>query len=216
MSHQAEAIAAIQAGDIEALRRLLAEDQSLAAARDASGVSAIMQALYRRRQDMVEELLAAGAKLDFFEAASLGRGERVRELLENDRWLVIGWSADGFTALHFACFFSEEEMAKLLLASGAEVNAVARNAMKVRPLHSAAASRNVTLVRILLEHGASPNVSQQGGWTPLHSAAQHGDEAMIEQLMKHGAQLSAKSDDGSTAADIARKNGFAKIAERLG
>ena len=72
-------------------------------------------------------------------------------------------------------------------------------------MHSAAAARHFPIVTILLAHGASPNVNQQGGWTPLHSAAQHGDRAMAELLLKHGADRNATSDDGTTARRLPQK-----------
>ena len=58
--------------------------------------------------------------------------------------------------------------------------AVANNPMQVTPLHSAAAARNLAIVRALLEHGAPVNARQQKGWTALHAAAQHGDKPMVE------------------------------------
>ncbi len=129
--------------------------------------------------------------------------------------LANAWSADGFTPLHFACFFAQQEMASFLLQHSADPNAVARNPMKVAPLHSATAARNLPIVTILLTHGASPDVQQQQGWTPLHSAAQHGDRAMAELLLKHGANRFVASDDGVTPAALATKNGHAEIAKLL-
>ncbi len=199
---------------MRALRILLTEDATRASARDEAGVSGIMQALYRGRQEMAELLVASAPALDIFEAASLGRAERVSALLE-DGSATASWSADGFTPLHFACFFGQEKIVEMLLDRGADPNPVARNPMKVTPLHSAAAARNLPIVTALLAHGALPNVRQHGGWTPLHSAAQHGDQAMVEALLKHGADRAAQSDDGATPADLARKSGHAEIAEAL-
>lgn len=215
VNNHPEVIAAIQAGDLESLRVLLAETPVRAWARDEAGVSAILHALYRRRADMVDLLLAARPELDIFEAASLGRVERAAELLQQEAKLANAWSADGFTPLHFACFFAQQEMASFLLQHSADPNAVARNPMKVAPLHSATAARNLPIVTILLTHGASPDVQQQQGWTPLHSAAQHGDRAMAELLLKHGANRFVASDDGVTPAALATKNGHAEIAKLL-
>src|SRR5215470_3358652 len=100
MSSSSEVIAAVQSGHVERLRALLASEPSLAAARDGSGISAIMQALYRRRKDIAELLLAAHPEPDIFEATAAGRNERVVELLSHDPALARSWSADGFTALH--------------------------------------------------------------------------------------------------------------------
>ena len=58
--HHPEVVAAIQVGDSESLRILLAEDSSRASARDEAGVSAILHALYRRRHDWWSLLLVAG------------------------------------------------------------------------------------------------------------------------------------------------------------
>ena len=114
------------------------------------------------------------------------------------------WSKDGFTGLHLAAFFGQEEAAELLLARGAEVNLVARNAnIHVTPLHSAAAGSHSGIVKLLLEHGADPNAAQDGGFTPLHSAANNDDRESAEALLEAGADPTLKTDDGRTPADLA-------------
>jgi ankyrin repeat protein len=94
MNSSPEVIAAVQSADAEKLRALLAAEPSLAVARDGSGVSAIMHALYRRRKDMVDLLLAARPELDIFEATAAGHSERVAELLHRDPTVARSWSAD--------------------------------------------------------------------------------------------------------------------------
>ncbi len=215
MDSKPPVIEAIEAGDLERLRALLAEDKSLARMRDAKGVSPVMHALYRHREDMLDLLLPAAPGLDIFEATSLGHVKRVAELLRVDPGLATNWSGDGFTALHFACFFSREEIALLLLQHGASVTAAARNPMKVTPLHSAAAAQDLSLVRALLEHGALPNARQQQGFTALHAAAQQGNQALAELLLQYGADRSLTNDDGITPAALAAKNGHAEIAALL-
>lgn len=210
-----DVIAAVEAGDAEQLRQLLSQDRALAAARDGSGVSALMHALYRQRKDMVDLLRAGHADLDVFEATSLGRSDLVEDRLTSNPRLANARSGDGFTALHFAAFFGEESAARVLLEHHADPGAVANNPMQVTPLHSAAAGRSLGVVRLLLEHGAPVNARQQQGWTALHAAAQHGDRVMVELLLKYGANPNAKNDDGLTPDQVAHEKGHIEIAERL-
>ena len=210
-----DVIAAIESGNANQLKELLATDRSLGAARDAGGVSALMQALYRQRKDMVEMLRMARPDLDIFEAASLGRPDLVEDMVMRNPRLANARSGDGFTPLHFAAFFGEESVARVLLEHHADAGAAANNPMQVMPLHSAAAARNLAIARALLEHGAPVNARQQKGWTALHAAAQHGDQPMVELLLKYGANPNAKNDEGRTPDEIADEKGHVDIAERL-
>jgi uncharacterized protein len=202
-------------GDADGLQRILDQDPGAAAARDAAGVSLVMQALYRGRRDLAETIAGKKKEFDIFEAASLGRLERLEECAR-DASLVSSRSKDGFTALHFACFFGQPEAARLLIENGAQVDALAANPMKVMPLHSAASARNLEAARLLLEHGAPANARQQGGWVPIHAAAQNGDRAMVELLLKHGADPNIANDEGKIPAMVAREKGHAEIAKMLG
>jgi uncharacterized protein len=210
-----DVMAAVQSGNVEQLKELLAQDRSLGAARDGSGVSALMHALYRQRKDIVDALRATGLEFDVFEAASMGRSDLVEEMVERDPRLANARSGDGFTPLHFAAFFGHESVARVLLEHHADAGAVANNPMKVMPLHSAAAGRNMAIVRALLEHGAPVNAKQERGYTALHEAAQQGNQMMVDLLLKYGANPNAKNDDGITADQLAQEKGHADIAERL-
>jgi ankyrin repeat protein len=201
-------------GDAEGLRRLLASDPAVAEARDPAGVSLLMQCLYRGRRDLAEAVAAKKKELDLFEAASLGRLERITECAQNVQ-AVNSFSSDGFTALHFACFFGQPEAARRLLELGAASDVVAANPMKLIPLHSAASARNLEAARVLLEHGAPVNARQQGGWAPIHAAAQNGDRAMVELLLQHGADPTLANDDGKTPTAVARDQGHAEVAALL-
>jgi ankyrin repeat protein len=155
-------------------------------------MSELLQAVYRGDQARADELLAANPELDVFEAAAVGRTDRLRELLDQDLALANAWGEDGFQPLGLASFFGHVEAARLLVVRGAEVNSASRNDMNVMPLHSAAATGDPTaryeLARLLLEHGADPNARQQDDYTPLMAADQHGDERLRDLLIEHGAE----------------------------
>lgn len=204
----------LQAGDADGLRQLLDHDPAASAARDATGVSLLMHSLYRGRLDLAELIASKKKALDIFEAASLGRLDRIKHCL-GDPSAINGRSRDGFTALHFACFFGQPEAARILIESGAPVDAVAANPTRVMPLHSAATARNLEAARLLLEHGAPVNARQQGGWVPIHAAAQNGDRAMMDLLLKHHADPKLANDDGKTPAMVAREKGHEELAALL-
>jgi ankyrin repeat protein len=190
-----------------------------------------MRSIYRGRRDLAELIASKKKALDIFEAASLGRLDRVQQCLRDasamnshaidsraiDSSSIDSRSKDGFTALHFACFFGQPQAARLLIETGAAVDAVAANPTQVMPLHSAASARNLEAARLLLEHGAPGmvNARQQGGWVPIHAAAQNGDRPMIELLLKHQADPKVANDDGKTPAMVAREKGHEEIAALL-
>src|SRR5258707_2245404 len=103
------------------------------------------------------------------EPSSPGSVNRLKQGLRDDASAINSHSKDGFTALHFACFFGQPEAARLLIESGAAVDAVAANPMRVMPLHSAASARNLEAARLLLDHVVPRmvNARQQGWCVPL-------------------------------------------------
>jgi uncharacterized protein len=207
--------ALLDAGDAAGLADLLHRRPDLAAARDGDGVSLVLQARYRGADEAVAAVLAAGAPLDAFDAAGVGKTERLASAVADDPQVVHARSADGFTALHLAAFFGHVDAARLLLDHGADPAAVADNPMRVQPLHSAVAGRHAELTAMLVESGAPVNVAQRGGWTPLHAAAQHGDEGLVDLLLAAGADPGALADDGRSPADMAEAAGHPALAARL-
>jgi len=205
----------LQAGDADGLRRILQQDPAHSEARDSAGVSLLMHSLYRGRRDLAELIASKKEALEIFEAAALGRLDRLKQCLRDAASAINSRSKDGFTALHFACFFGQPDAARLLLEHGAAVDAVAANPTQVMPLHSAASSRNLEAARLLLERGAPVNARQQAGWVPIHAAAQNGDRPMVELLLQHGADRKLVNDQGKTSAMVAGEKGHAEIATLL-
>ena len=169
-------------------------------------MSALLLAKYYGRDDLVETLLGHAADIDVFEAAALGRLDRVHELVDADPELARAYAPDGFHPLGLAAFFRHPDVVRFLLERGADVDAVARNArIKTTALQAAAASGDNESARLLLEAGADVNTTQPGGFTALHAAAAEGNTELMELLLGHGADASARTDDGKTAADLAPK-----------
>jgi ankyrin repeat protein len=97
-------------------------------------------------------------------------------------------SADGFTPLHLALFGGSEDAARLLIAGGADLEAVSTASFaQVRPLGTAVFVRSVPLATILLDAGADPSAPAEGGATPLDAAVQNGDQELIDLLTSRGA-----------------------------
>ncbi len=214
MDNSQRAFELLQIGDADALRQFLDQNPAASEAHDSAGITLLMHSVYRGRRDLAELIATKKKSLDIFEATSLGRLDRLKDSL-GDSAVGNTRSKDGFTALHFACFFGQPEAARVLIESGAAVDAVAANPTKVIPLHSAASSRNLEAARLLLDHGAPINARQQAGRVPIHAAAQNGDRAMVELLLKHGADPTLTNDQGKTPAMVAREKGHEEIAERL-
>lgn len=195
--------AAIHDNDQVRVEQFLAAQPELARARNQNGASALMQARYEGRRELVELLRSRAGELDVFEAATLGDLPRLRALLANDATLAKTFSGDGFTALHLATFFGQPEAAEELLRAGADPNAMATNPMKVAVINSAAASGRADLVKMLLLAGADPNARQMMGHTALHAAAAHDNVEMAQALLEAGADPALRNDEGQTASDKA-------------
>jgi ankyrin repeat protein len=92
---------------------------------------------------------------------------------------------DGMTPLHWAAHWNELELAKQLLAAGA--NAKATNRYGVTPLHEATLVADVPLMEALLKAGANPEATYGSGETPLMIAARTGNVDAVKLLIDHQA-----------------------------
>jgi uncharacterized protein len=156
----------------------------------------LLQALFRRDAEEVARLRAAGAPIGPLEAAGLGDLDALAGADLSAR------TRDGFTPLHLAAYFGGAAAVRAILAAGESPDADAVNTFKVRPIHSATASRDHDSVRALLEAGADPNVQQQGGYTPLHTAAHSADAELVELLLAHDADCTLPDDEGKIPRDM--------------
>ena len=158
-------------------------------------MSELLEALYRGDRERVEELVATDPELDVFEAAALGRTDRLRELLDEDASRANAFGDDGFHPLGLACFFGHPDAARLLLDRGADVNALSRNErIQTAAIHAAAAGEGkdeatrYQLVELALDHGDDPHLQQGGGFRALDAARENGDARVKQLLLERGAE----------------------------
>jgi ankyrin repeat protein len=205
----------IRAGDKARLETLLAAHPELVDARNDLGHSPVLIAQYHHKGDLVSVLLAAGPTLDVFDAASVGRTDRVAELLDADATLVNAYSRDGFFPLGLAAFFGHSETVRLLLARGADVAQVARNAMRIQAIHAAVAGRSRETVELVVEAGAPINAQQDKGWTALHEVVNKKDLDLTRYFLAHGADPKVQNDEGKSPIGLAAEQGSAAILKVL-
>jgi ankyrin repeat protein len=211
----ADFFGAIKQGDAIKVATMIKEDPSLLSDRDENGLGPYTVARYSRQDEVAKLLLDKGVELDIFAACMAGVQERVVELLAADRGLVNSYSHDGWTPLHLAAFFGRPEIAEVLVANGADVQARSKNDMRNTPLHAAVAGKRSTVASVLLAHGAEVNATQHGGWTALHSAAQNDDFELVQLLLSLGADVNVRADNNQTALDLALTKGHASIVQLL-
>lgn len=207
--------AAVQAGNSDEVMKQVAADPSLLSARDPSGATPVLVAVYHRQATLARALAERKPDLDLFEAAVLGNLPRAASLLDANAALLDSFSPDGWTALHLAAFFNQLEMVELLLARSAKLDLKSKNNLNNTPLNAAVAANRVEIARRLLEKGADANAHQHGGITPLHEAAAAGNAEMVRLLLAHRADPSAISEDNRTPLGMALEKGHQQVVEIL-
>jgi ankyrin repeat protein len=122
--------------------------------------------------------------------------------------------ADGMTALHWAAYQDDVEIAKQLLRAGANVQAA--NRYGVTPLSLACTNGDAAMVEAFIAAGAEVNAPLPGGETPLMTASRTGNLAVVKALINHGAKVDAKDDRrGQTAIMWAAAEGHAPVVQAL-
>lgn len=103
--------------------------------------------------------------------------------LQNLKKLVNIKDDRGFTLLMNATVSENEEMMKLLLRLGADVNA--RNEDGAAAVHFAAGDGSVSRLKLLSQYGSKFDTQSKSG-TPLHWAAGKGRNNAIKFILEHG------------------------------
>ena len=104
---------------------------------------------------------------------------------------------DGTTALHWASYWDNVEIADLLIRAGADVNAATD--LGVTPLWPASQSGSASMVQRLLEAGGDPGAALLSGETLVMTAARSGNPDVVRGLLAAGADPNASATRGQTA-----------------
>ena len=169
-------------GNPEKAKALLAADPTLLHTRwERTAETALDGAAHTGQAELAEHLLAAGAPLDIFTAAMLGRTEDVIAFLDQDPDLVNAGGAHGIPLLVYAGLSGKVDLLDLVVARGGGKDG------HTGALHAAARRGYVDVARWVLDRGADSAATDFAGKTPLQQATERSDEAMIALLREYGA-----------------------------
>jgi hypothetical protein len=124
-----------------------------------------------------------------FEAAQKGDLQRLRVALTADN--VNDVSRDGWTALHWACYYGQLDCIKYCIEMGANVDA--RTVYGSTSLHIASSDGSVNVATVLLDAGAMVDARNNFGSTPLYCDLQSlfpNHVAVAQLLVDRGAKVS--------------------------
>ncbi|KAM3925181.1 cortactin-binding protein 2 [Leptodactylus fuscus] len=152
------------------------------------------------------------------QAAAQGNVTLLSMLLNEEGLDINNLCKDGHTALYSAAANGHTDCVKLLLTSGARVDATVSNGFTAlctaaaqghskcaeellaynadinavgggqTPLYLACKNGNCETVKLLLDSGANRNIMTNTGWTPFHAAADSGNTDCLTLLMYYGSQ----------------------------
>lgn len=92
-------------------------------------------------------------------------------------------------AIHLASFIGDDEVVRLLIVKGSNVNSV--GGYFETSLLAAVAGHNITTIKLLLNSGAEINYVSSEHATALHLACSHHFKPIVRTLIDHGANVNA-------------------------
>uniref|UniRef100_A0A8C7Y3D8 BCL3 transcription coactivator n=1 Tax=Oryzias sinensis TaxID=183150 RepID=A0A8C7Y3D8_9TELE len=110
---------------------------------------------------------------------------------------------EGLTPLHMAVQQGHQDLAKMLLDAGADINAMDIKSGQ-SPLVHAVESNNAGMVHFLVENRCDVNRQSYSGNTALHVACGRGQVDIVRVLLKSGADSSLKNYHNDTPVMVAK------------
>src|SRR2546422_8602398 len=169
MGDAEDLLQAVKGNDAAKVKELLANDPNLILTKTPDG-SLLLTAVFNGARDVVRAILPRFPQLNIHEASSVGDAQRLQRILEEDPALVNAPHAQGFAPLGLAAFFGHKSAVQVLVARGAEVDAVDKSVFANTPLDAAGAANHLEVVKILRQNPASVNLPAAAGPPPRHKA----------------------------------------------
>jgi ankyrin repeat protein len=223
--------------DIDKVRLLLARGADVNAATKRGRTAVLLAAMSEPSAAIVRLLLSKGAdpkvvdvlKVNALHAAVRGGDNETIRLFVDAGIPIDDADFTGSTPLISAAFSGNLAAARLLLAKGANVNAVSGDGsfQKVKagtialgnwtPLLGAATFGSPEMIKVLLDAGANVNAKDVRGMTALMLAVatDRQNPDVIRALIDRKADVNVRSLAGETALDWARKIGNPSIVRAL-
>ena len=149
-------------GNLDAAKVLLAHGADVNAREQWRQQTPLMWATAESHPAMMRELIAHGAEVNARQIT--WHWDRQETAEPREKWLPLG----GLTPLLFAARQGCTECARILLESGADINASDPN--NISPVLMALINGHYDVAGFLLEKGADPNLADETGRTALYSA----------------------------------------------
>ena len=207
-------MAAARAGDLAGVRAELARNPELARAGNENGETALHHAANNGQVDVVLALLEAGADVDAVSGdgcrpVHVALEPRGRVSVARERRTAV---ADALLAhgarytIYTAAVRGDGQFVRDALSRDSSL-ANFEDTCHSRPLTAAANRNDLEMVRLLLDHGADPNLPEQGAprGHALWIAVYHDRREMARLLVEHGADPNAMVESSGTPMGHARK-----------
>ncbi len=212
---------AVEKGDKEALRSLLAEHVDVNTPQ-ADGATALAWAAHRDDLETADLLIRAGADTNAANnygvtplslACTNRSAAMVKKLLEAGADPNAA-QPTGESVLMRCAHTGSLDAVKLLIEHGADVNAT-ETWQEQTALMWAVSEKHAEVVQALIEHGADVHAQTQGSSTPLLFAAQQGDMDSARLLLEAGANVNDAPPDGMNPLLVASTSGHGALAAFL-
>ncbi len=170
-------------GDFTLVTELLEKYPAMINANATWAEIAVEAATQTGQVDIVNYLLAHGAKYDICTAAMLGNLDRIQIFLTGDQNLINARGAHGIPLLYFPVIHTHQEVADFLLQRGADPNASSPGG--ITPLLGTVMFTQTQMTRWLLQHGTDPNPRYEGK-TPLAMSLENKQSELADILRSFG------------------------------